>query len=285
MFKIQGVVVLYNQEELVLENIKSYIYDLERLYVVDNSETKKIELIEKIKSLSSNIIYIDNNGNQGIAHALNIGARLAIEDGAAWIFTMDQDSRFMNGSLDVLIGWIKNNDTVKLGILSPFHLVNHMDYTKSDKVVDVLSVMTSGNILNLEVYKIVGPFDERYFIDQVDNEYCLRLRKNGFLVKVHYGSILIHRLGNPTLKIILGKKKLSINHNHIRMYYITRNRFYTIKKYFFTSPKFAFSEFKTIILEWIKIILFDEDKKLKSKFIVLGFYHFLIGRHGKLYKS
>lgn len=31
----------------------------------------------------------NNNGNQGIAHALNVGAQKAIEDGADWLLTMD----------------------------------------------------------------------------------------------------------------------------------------------------------------------------------------------------
>ena len=86
---IQGVVVLYNPDYTILDNIKSYLDGIEKLYIVDNSETKNHELINKIVSISAKCIYIDNNGNQGIAHALNVGAQKAIEDGADWLLTMD----------------------------------------------------------------------------------------------------------------------------------------------------------------------------------------------------
>ncbi|MCL4546863.1 MAG: glycosyltransferase [Deltaproteobacteria bacterium] len=184
-YKIYGVVILYHPEPNVLKNIGTYINGIERLYVIDNSEIKDLELIEKIKDLSTKITYIDNNGNKGIACALNIGAQLAIEDGATWILTMDQDSRFEKESLQVLIKWITSNDTEKVGIISPYHLINNISYKSEDRVIDKLTVITSGNLLNLEVYKKIGPFEEKYFIDSVDHEYCLRLRKNAFLIKVH----------------------------------------------------------------------------------------------------
>ncbi|PIX27897.1 MAG: glycosyltransferase family 2 protein, partial [Candidatus Huberarchaeum crystalense] len=75
--KIAGVIVLYNPNEEVIDNIKSYLEDIEILYAVDNSETKKDEIIKKIESFNK-IVYIDNNGNQGMSAALNIAARLAI---------------------------------------------------------------------------------------------------------------------------------------------------------------------------------------------------------------
>jgi len=44
--KIAGVIVLYNPNEEVIDNIKSYLEDIEILYAVDNSETKKDEIIK-----------------------------------------------------------------------------------------------------------------------------------------------------------------------------------------------------------------------------------------------
>ncbi|CEG11117.1 Glycosyl transferase family 2 (fragment) [groundwater metagenome] len=66
--KIAGVVVLYNSDETVIECIKSYIDEIEVLYLIDNSETKNDELLIKIKSFKK-IVYIDNKGNQGISMA------------------------------------------------------------------------------------------------------------------------------------------------------------------------------------------------------------------------
>src|ERR1700761_2402089 len=93
MVKVQGVVVLYQPAEAVTGNIKTYIKGLDKLYVIDNSNTPVNSVIDCLKQ-TENIIYISNNGNKGIAHALNVGAAKAIEAGAVWLLTMDQDSNF-----------------------------------------------------------------------------------------------------------------------------------------------------------------------------------------------
>lgn len=278
---IDAVVVLYHPDESIIENIKTY-QQITKIYAVDNSEKYDDDLVEKLKQFE-NLIYINNNGNQGIAHALNVGARLAIENGANWLLTMDQDSSFEKSSLEVLIEWIKNNDISKVGIISPYHftLAQINTYKKEDKAVDELTVMTSGNLLNLEAYKSIGKFEEKYFIDYVDNEYCLRLQTNGYSIKVHKNSILVHALGNISSKTLLGKRLVYTNHNHIRRYYITRNRLDVIKKYFFKYFVFSIKELKAIIFEWIKIILFEQNKIKKQKAILLGTFDFLRNKYGK----
>lgn len=280
---IQGVIVLYNPDNEVLNNIKSYVNNIEKLYIVDNSEKKNSKLINAIQSLSSKCIYIDNNGNQGIAKALNVGAKLALEDGASWLLTMDQDSSFEENSLTILIDWILNNDTSKVGILSPYHLTRDKvtTYTKENTVIDKQTVMTSGNLLNLDAYKKIGKFEEKYFIDYVDHEYCLKLQANNYKIKVHKNSILIHALGDILSKSIFGKNIVYTNHNYVRRYYITRNRLDVIRKYFFKYFIFSLKEMKAIFFEWIKIILFEKNKLKKQKSILLGIFDFLRSKYGK----
>ena len=61
-----GLVVLYNPDRNVIENIQSYIRQLSKLYVVDNSEVCKNKIIENIKAFN-NSKYIFNSENLGIA--------------------------------------------------------------------------------------------------------------------------------------------------------------------------------------------------------------------------
>jgi GT2 family glycosyltransferase len=42
--------------------------------------------------------------------------------------------------------------------------------------------MSSGNLLNLAAFKQVGAYNESFFIDYVDHEYCLRLKKKRFSI-------------------------------------------------------------------------------------------------------
>ena len=37
--------------------------------------------------------------------------------------------------------------------------------------------MTSGNLLNLKIAEKIGDFEEKLFIDEVDHDYCYRIRR------------------------------------------------------------------------------------------------------------
>ena len=77
---VAGIVVLFEPTIDILQNIQSYIKQVKQLFVVDNSEHPDNRIIEKIKKIN-NAEYIGLNENVGIAAALNIGAKRAIEGG------------------------------------------------------------------------------------------------------------------------------------------------------------------------------------------------------------
>ena len=90
---IMAVVVLYNPNDSVINNIATYQQHIKKTIIVDNSERVNITIINELGKMP-NIEIIINNKNIGIAAALNIGIEKAITNGANWILTMDQDSFF-----------------------------------------------------------------------------------------------------------------------------------------------------------------------------------------------
>ncbi len=285
MQNIDGVVVLYNPTDQILDNIESYVEDLRTLFVVDNSSQYNTTLISRLKKVS-NIVYVDMKGNKGIAAALNTGAARAVEREASWLLTMDQDSRFENGALRQMFVHTGSSSFKKeVGIISAEQQVTGLslfDPAETNELVDMNSVMTSGNLVNLDIYKKVGPFFEPYFIDCVDHEYCLRLKKFKYRVVMCRSSRLQHALGDTGAFSFIGKTLYFTNHSAVRRYYMTRNRLDLIFRYFLIAPKFTLFEARNMVIEWLKIILFERDKGRKSFAIVHGFYHFLVRRFGKL---
>ena len=278
MKKVYGVVVLYNPDQSILKNINSYIDQVDILYAIDNSEDKNNVLIQDIKN-NPKIQYIDNHGNQGLAHALNMGANLAIDSGADWLLTMDQDSRFDKDTLSKMIKWINENEIDDIGIVSPMHSVNSRDnYQRQYDLV----TMTSGNLLNLKIFQKIGKFDEKLFIDSIDTEYCLRLNVNNYYIKRLKSMVLDHNLGDIKRKNFLFLNFTVTNHNSIRRYYIIRNRFYVWGKYKEYFSWFINYEKKMTIKEIIKILLVEDDKILKFKMIFKGYIDYKKGRFGKL---
>jgi epsQ protein len=272
--KFAGVVVWYNPDSKSKENINSYLKYLDRLYIVDNSNYKN----EVPKS--EKIMYIPNMDNLGIAEALNIGARRAIVEGYNWLLTMDQDSSFSENDLLELEKYIENKTIENIGIVSPWHKTKmHKEKPKED--VDYpLDVMTSGNLVNLDILKKIGEFKSEYFIDGVDMEYCLRLNKNGYkIARLNYIE-LNHNLGDIFYKKVFNKEMLCLNHNYLRVYYKVRNYRYIKKEYGNIYPEFCNKIVKTKALIWC-IIFYEKDKFRKLRSIIYAKKDFKKGIMGK----
>ena len=234
--RVLAVVILYFPKQEAAEIIKSFKDDVDAVMIVDNT-----------------------NNNIGVAAALNLGMKRAIDEGYDWLLTMDQDSVFEDGALKILKG-VALTSRENIALISPFHFIKRP--VKTSSIEEVRITMTSGNLLRVSTAKVAGSFEEKLFIDSVDNEYCLRLRKSGFKIIRVNQSILYHSLG--TLK----KNSLgfsTITHPAERRYYITRNMLYVMKKYF---PQFFFFGSKELIKSFLLILLVEDNKagKLKSMF-------------------
>lgn len=275
---ICGVTVLYNSSNEIFENINSYLNGLDKLYLVDNSEEENRELIEKIIKFSSKIKYIKMNSNEGIAKALNVAKNKAIEEKYDWLLTMDQDSKFENNTFREMINLSKKYFKEDIAIFSPFHkILNNkiLDIKeRRDELIEKDTVMTSGNLLNLKIAKEIGDFEEKFFIDEVDLDYCYRIKKLGYRIIVFNEIILNHKLGN------IKKYKFfsTTNHNYIRRYYITRNKLYMIQRYPFLKKRYT----KDIIKDLIKIVLGEQDKIKKLEMIYFAIKDFKNGITGKI---
>ena len=273
--KLAGVVVLYNPSKDVKDNINSYLEFLDKLYVIDNSSDSHEKDFNDKK-----MEYIHQDENMGIAYPLNLGCVLAIRDRFNWLLTMDQDTKFNSDVLPVLIDYIENNDTPKDGIVTVWHESN-LDVEKpKDKIDYPLTEMTSGNLLNLDIYKIVGKFREDFFIDGVDIEYCLRLKKKGYRI-VRFNNVFInHNLGNIEYHKLFGKRFLCTNHNYIRNYYMQRNYRYINEEYKGIAPDYC-DMLIHIKLRIFKILMFEKDKYRKIRNIFRGIKDYKKGIKGK----
>jgi rhamnosyltransferase len=221
------VVVLYNPGEEVFKNVASYLEQVEALYAVDNSEEPSPGTVAALAG-ASKVRYLPNNANLGVARALNIGAEKAIAAGFDLLLTMDQDSRAAPDMVERMLECLAGLDMERVGIISPFHRAP-ADGPPPGRggCREVMTPMTSGNLLNLKVYRDAGPFRDDLFIDFVDNEYCLRLRRLGYGV-LRAGRAVLHHTVGETRRY---GPFIATNHPPLRRYYKTRNRFLVNRLY------------------------------------------------------
>jgi rhamnosyltransferase len=278
-----GLVVLFHPDEGVVERVRSYIADLSSLLVIDNSVPPS-PMMQELKALDPKVIAIVNDSNLGIARALNQGTEYGAAHGFDWLLTMDQDSHFRPGAIGIMKDYLSTVKTTP-GILAPFHhtpgarLPQFHGLTKNLRIT-----MTSGNLLNLHAAARCGPFEEKLFIDSVDHDYCLRLRKLGFQIIRLNTAILEHSLGNIRYSNLLGFRIKTSNHSAPRRYYMTRNRLFVMSRHLFFDIKFFWRELLELIKSFYAVLFFEKNKSEKLRAMGTGAWHYLIGRYGKTYK-
>ena len=175
--KIAGVVILYEPTDEDIDNINSYLDSIDVLYVMDNSKEENKKRLPKNKK----IVYIFNHANLGISEPLNKAADIARKENYSWLLTLDQDTNIPN---TVVTEMKKKASEVSddIAIITPWHKTKLKIEKSKTKIDYPLDVMTSGNLINLEIHKKIGGFKEWLFIDGVDIEYCLNLRKHHYKV-------------------------------------------------------------------------------------------------------
>ena len=294
--RIGACVVFFNPSDAAVNNVRTYLRYVDTLIIVDNSPISNEHLVTELVDPSGKLIYLWQGENVGIATALNRGCEAALQQSCTWVLTMDQDSSFREGDIEVLKQNMEEVQNIfdNVAMICADHKVHEEAKLKSYAIsggqttsgkgpfTEITSTMTSGNLLRLDAWQAAGPFLEKFFIDHVDHEYCLRLRKKGFrLVQVNT-VLLNHALGTFQLKSFLGKQLKISNHNPIRRYYMTRNGLYVVSKYFSLDRRFCGDILKNIFFfDLIKISFFEQQKAAKIGAVVKGIYHFLINRYGK----
>ena len=259
--KLAGSLILYNPTDDDLNNIYSYIDDLDLLYIVDNSPKRNDDRLPNFKKIK----YIFNNENEGVAKPHNRVAAEVRKLGYNWLLTMDQDTYINKGVISKMKHIIETEDMSYIGIITPWHKTK-LDVVKpKDEITYPIDTMTSGNLVNLEIHKKIGGFKEWLFIDGVDIEYCLNLGVNGYKIMQLNNLEIDHNLGDIFYKKFLGKNILITNHSAMRRYYQTRNYLY-IKEMYGNYPMYkSFCDVLVKKKQLIFGIIFYEKSTLKEK--------------------
>lgn len=291
MCKVAAIIVSYNPDNNLFDSVNLLINQVNKIIIVDNgSKDEKIKNINSIANIDKEKIQvIFNKENLGIATALNVGVKEALDQDYKWILTMDQDSKASINMIEKMFEVYKGiSEDERKEILSIFpnfvdERIQSIEENSDMKAYEYVDAdITSGNLLKAEVFDKIGFFDDSLFIDLVDTDFCMRLNeKNIKMIKVR-DAILYHSLGeSQSVKSIFGKFNTS-NHSALRRYYMTRNRFYTWEKYKDLNSFTLNRDKKLFKKEFVKIILGEEDKINKIKMVFRGYKDYKKGIRGKL---
>lgn len=280
---ICGVVVTFRPSPQVFKNLEVLGEQVGHTIVVDNTPDAENVLadLERLEFCKA----IRNQKNLGLAEALNIGIRQAISMGCEWIFTFDQDSQITDGYVENMLA--AHDDASRhsrVGMVFPAAQDARLGFTYSPARStngDVLVGMTSGALLHREVFTSVGPMESEFVIDQIDFDYCLRMRRLGFRLIDCPKALLVHSLGYLTFHKFLGRSLYNTNHSAKRRYYITRNRLILMKRYLYKDPEWVRYDLSKMMQETLTLFLFERDRLTKSIYMARAVFDAVFGRLGQ----
>jgi rhamnosyltransferase len=301
--EVCAVIVTYNPGSGVVSTYRSIVGQVSRIIIVDNgSDDATLDVLRKLQFGQPEVTeLILNRTNIGVASALNQGVERAVALGFPWVLTMDHDSVADPNMVENLIRcWTEHPERNLVKIVAARYFDINSDFlphfpiykglwpklrifTPQESVIETMDIITSGNLVRVDVFRDVGFFNEELFIDAVDIEFCMRLANAGYKIVVSRDALLKHQLGNATTGSILGRKIITLNHSPLRRYYIARNRIYTIKRFFLEYPSFGFFFIREFFFDFLRILLIEDSKGMKLSMIFRGILDGVKGRMGKMH--
>lgn len=280
---VTAVVVTYQPDLGVTARLAGIASQFASVIVVDNHSDDEIRaVLRELAAGGDNVHLIANEENLGLAAALNQGCRHAEERGAGWVVMFDQDSLPAADLLVCLAAeWDRHHERDRIGLVGVnFRTASGRTLLpEGTGLADARTVITSGSLLNLAAWRQAGPFREDFFIDEVDHEYALRLRRQGWLVKVTRRVLLDHDLGSPRRR--QAWQPIVSHHSALRRYYMVRNRLLLAREHLGVDPRFVCGQLARSLRESATILLFEPEKKAKLRAMSLGLLDGIRGRAGR----
>lgn len=276
-----AVVTTFDPDVHLIERLRLLtLQKTDVVILVDDSGCKKAELYMD-QLLNLGVITIFNQTNSGIAAALNVGIKRAIELNADFILTLDDDSSLHVGYVDRLFSlFAVEPKSVICGVIDDYE-PNYMQNIGLQYSVK-RNLITSGCIYPAAVFDDVGFFDETFFIDLVDFEFCTRARAGGYKLLEVPAATMSHTIGKSK-NIKMCRFDITIyNHNPFRIYYQIRNVYLYIYKYVFLEPFYCAYLLLNVSKTFLKIILFESNKLVRLSYFLKGTFHGLFNRGGRI---
>ena len=281
--KLAAVVVLYHPGEDLTGNINSYLPQVDKLLLWDNTpEGEKKQLPLSKICHPERLEYRGCGRNVGIGIALNDAVDYARKNGFTHLLTLDQDSYFLDGEFRRYMTAVRGYGEDEQTIFSVNYFIKSQQsslYPVVDTVDKVSSAMTSGTIYPVSLFEELGTFMEDLFVWGIDCEYCWRAARKGVPTVCFKNILLQHDLGYQKKKHrLLGKEVFPNEYPPARTYYNVRNGIILHKLYpesLNLKAHLRYHLYKRMVF----VLLYEKQKFAKWKALWEGYRD---GKRGKL---
>jgi rhamnosyltransferase len=292
--QVIAVIPTFHPDTEVVARLQRLVAQVDGVIVVDDgSGTAADEVLESLADAGIEVIRFSTNA--GIATALNAGLRHAIESGADYLLTVDQDTDLPGDYV-----------AVGLDIFRRASIATRLGIVAADKVNGAPAIpvaispegfglvpeaIQTGQLIARWCFEAAGLFDERLVIDCVDTEYCLRAGDHGIRIAVATGTDIRHSIGRRAeLRPFgvpmrhRGSRRVATYqyHSPFRRYYIARNNVDLVLRNLTRRPRWVLTVLKRETGGMIVSMVSGPQRVAQVLAITTGTVHGLIRRRGMI---
>lgn len=281
---ICAIIVSYNAGKGINDCVKGIANQVNHIVIVDNfSNSETLDALKEIEHIM-NVDVIYNDSNYGIAKALNIGIKRAMEYGYKWVITLDHDSIASSNMIEEM-AWVYNliEGKQSIGIICPrLYDVNKQGFLINDdngveSYRELKVAIQSGSLIKTDIFERFGYFNEALFIYYVDVEFSVRLKQKNLKIIQCNKAILYHEEGKKQEKRLFSKVYYYDNYSEAAVYYIARNSIYLIKNYSENRKSYV----RRLRSDFKNILIFDDKPIKKLKYYLHGIIDGLGNKYGR----
>lgn len=285
-----AVIVTYHPDAEIAARVARIAAQVDRVVIVDNHSRSAALAPLHALAAQAGVEVIFNPENRGIAAALNQGVRRAFEQGYSFALLFDQDtvalemtsvyaliySEVSAGGREALVGaaFLRAAD----GQAEKESKSQAAASGSGRPWAEAVTILTSGTLLPKTVWETLGGFRDEFFIDGVDDEYCLRARAAGMRVVISTEPLMRHAIGEQSRYRLPGRTGWMHNYSPLRHYCRSRNALALWRTYFRREPRWVACHILFNAKIAGKVCLFEPQKGIKLRSIGLGAWDGLRGR-------
>ncbi len=273
--RVGAIITWFYPDEAALGGLDDAVRECETVIVVDNTPSGTPS---RLGAPSRSAVYVATGVNVGLATAFNIGIRHMPAEVDTFLL-LDQDSRMPPGTVTALARHLRPG--VAVAAPAPWDDTEgrYLDPRTALRpaVAEMDAVITSGMLVQRDALESVGPFREDFFVDSVDQDLCLRLRRRGWKLVQDRDVRLSHQLGQARWHSIFGVRVRASHHQSWRLYDGARNSTILSREYLRLNPRWATVNAFQLAYWFLTIMAFEPPRQHRALLFLRGVRDGLIG--------
>lgn len=261
---IEDSITLEIEVKQYLENLLTYINQVEKLYIYLRKKVTIDEFLEKLNKYPH--IELAECYEYGEAEIYKALIEKAIEDQVDYVTLLKPDYYFENESFLEMKKYVMQSDVSRIALLTPMPLFGcELHERKSEEFRAIKGCRAYGALLNVDIYKETRGIKEEYYQTTFDYDYCLQARLLGYDIMLAQNLVLRKQKYKVLTKKIGFITLTTFERDLLDIYYETRNRYYLWDEYQKLDPAYVALDKKLAKKEIQEIR--NKDKNYREKLI------------------